>query len=151
MSQIKIRKIDHAQDREFCFQIRTRVFVEEQHVSLEEEMDGLDDQADHYLLMLEDSPAATARVRYPEPHLAKIERVAVLRSRRGLQLGRRLMDYILQDIEQNPDIRLLKLGAQIQVVEFYEKLGFEAYGDEFLDAGIRHRWMKRASKIKTAD
>lgn len=143
MADITITKITSPQDMEKCFHIRTVVFVDEQNVPLEEEMDGLDNEAEHYLLFVDGTACGTARVRLLDG-VAKIERVAVLRNRRGHDIGRRLMDFIMEDISTNPDIHTLKLGAQIQVVGFYEKLGFSGYGDEFIDAGIRHRWMKRA-------
>jgi len=142
MAEITIAKITSPQDMEKCFHIRTVVFVDEQKVSIEEEMDGLDGEAAHYLLFVDGAACGTARVRLLG-EVAKIERVAVLRDRRGYDIGRRLMRYIMDDIRKNPDIHSLKLGAQIQVVGFYEKLGFSCYGEEFIDAGIRHRWMKR--------
>jgi len=143
---IKISKITGKNDRDHCFHIRTVVFVEEQNVPLNEEMDGLDDDADHYLLWQDDTPIATARVRYLGG-TAKIERVALLKGYRGRNIGLTLMEYIIEDIrsdlQKSPKVTQLKLGAQIQVIPFYEKLGFISHGDDFLDAGITHRWMTR--------
>ncbi|MBL4801344.1 MAG: GNAT family N-acetyltransferase [Emcibacter sp.] len=141
MINVKITRITSPEDMEKCFEIRKTVFVHEQHVSLSEEMDGLDKEAEHYLLSVDGKSTATARIRYLSD-VAKIERVAVLKNMRGYALGQRLMDFIIRDIKKNPAIKNLKLGAQIQVVTFYEKLGFESYGDEFLDAGIKHLWMQ---------
>ncbi len=140
MTDIKIAKINPDTDLKDCLNIRTIVFVQEQNVSVEEEMDGLDGEADHYLLWVKGEPVATARVRLLLD-VAKIERVAVLKSQRGMDIGRKLMEFIISDLRQNPAIQTLKLGAQVQVIPFYERLGFTAYGDEFIDAGIRHRWM----------
>lgn len=137
-----ITKITSQQDMQKCFHIRTKVFVEEQNVPVDEEIDGLDPGACHYLLSVDGTACATARVRYLSG-VAKIERVAVLKDWRGHAIGRQLMKFIMADIGENPAIRQMKLGAQIQVIDFYDKLGFKSYGDEFLDAGIRHRWMKR--------
>lgn len=137
---IEITKVTSQSDRDDCFHIRTIVFVEEQNVSLDEEMDGRDGDADHYLLRVAGKATATARVRLLDD-VAKIERVAVLKSERGLNLGRKLMKFIMADIQKNKNITLMKLGAQVQVIPFYENLGFISYGDEFLDAGIKHRWM----------
>lgn len=143
MTDIKIIKISTENDLDNCFHIRTIVFVDEQNVPLEEEIDGLDSEADHYLLFMNGKAAATARVRYPDERVAKIERVAVLKSQRGRAIGRQLMEFIMADIGGNPAVKTLKLGAQIQAIEFYEKLNFKRYGDEYLDAGIRHIWMKQ--------
>ncbi len=140
MSEITITKIISEEDLNRCFQIRTTVFVEEQNVPMDEEIDGLDGQADHFLLYCGQIPVATARVRYLND-LAKIERVAVLKGNRGHRIGHQLMGFIMADIKKNPHIKRMKLGAQIQVIAFYEKLGFTCHGDIFLDAGIKHRWM----------
>lgn len=142
MTDISIQKISTPEDMAKCLGIRDIVFIQEQNVPPGEEIDGKDPAAIHYLLTVDGEAIATARVRHLD-HIAKIERVAVLRSRRGLNIGRRLMEFIMDDIRRTPDIRQMKLGAQSHVVDFYEKLGFSAFGDEFLDAGIKHRWMKR--------
>ena len=142
MTELAIQKITTPAELENCLHIRTLVFIEEQKVPVEEEIDGRDPEADHYLLSVDGTAAATARVRHLD-EIAKIERVAVLKDYRGRDLGKYLMEFIMDDIRNSPTIRTLKLGAQVQVIPFYEKLGFECYGAEFLDAGIRHRWMKR--------
>lgn len=142
MSNIKIIKVSSEKQMEDCFHIRTVVFIHEQNVPVQEEIDGLDKQADHYLLSADEKPVATARVRIQDG-MAKIERVAVLKNQRGLNIGRRLMEFIMADILKNSDIKILKLGAQIQAIVFYEKLGFESYGEEYFDANIRHNWMKK--------
>ncbi len=140
MSEIKIIKVTSEEDMNHCFHIRTTVFVEEQNVPMDEEIDGLDGQADHFLLYLGQSPIATARVRYLND-MAKIERVAVLKGNRGHKIGQQLMGFIMADIKKNPQLKRMKLGAQVPVIAFYEKLGFICCGDIFLDAGIQHRWM----------
>ncbi len=124
--------------------IRRKVFIEEQDVSEEEEMDGRDDTADHYIVTVSGTPAATARVRYPEAGKGKVERVAVLKEFRELGLGRIIMEKIIQDISARQGTREILLAAQTQVTGFYEKLGFTAYGEEFLDANIPHYWMTRS-------
>ncbi|VAX08209.1 hypothetical protein MNBD_ALPHA03-888 [hydrothermal vent metagenome] len=140
MNEITIIKITSEKDLNRCFHIRTTVFVEEQNVPRDEEIDGLDGQADHFLLYQGRIPTATARVRYLND-IAKIERVAVLKGNRGHKIGHQLMTYIMADIKKNPQLKHMKLGAQVPVIAFYEKLGFTCHGDIFLDAGIKHRWM----------
>lgn len=123
--------------------IRTRVFVEEQAVPPELERDEHDETAVHLLATLDGRPVGTARVRIVEGDTAKIERVAVLRECRGTGIGRALMS-VLEAEGRRMGARKAKLGAQTHAIPFYEKVGYEAYGPEFDDAGIPHRWMEKA-------
>ena len=139
---VSIIKIAGGGDLRACFDIRRQVFILEQNVPEALEMDGLDPLATHYLLEVDNSPVGTARVRSPKEGQVKIERVAILPNHRGQRLGRQLMDYILNDLRPHANLKIVVLGAQLPVIPFYEKLGFIAYGDVFMDANIKHRWMK---------
>jgi predicted GNAT family N-acyltransferase len=143
MSNITIRHVTSDEDLQKCFDVRTRVFVEEQNVSVEEEIDGLDKEAEQFLLWVETQHAATSRIRYVEDgKVAKIERVACLKDYRGLRLGQKIMEFLITHVKEKSTVTEIRLGAQCTVIGFYEKLGFTAYGDVFLDAAIDHRWMK---------
>jgi predicted GNAT family N-acyltransferase len=124
-----------------CFQIRMTVFVAEQNVPPELEMDAYDSTAIHYLALIDGAPVATARA-LDKSGLAKIGRVAVLRQFRGQGIGAALMNFIHEDLERR-GFQTLILEAQTYAIGFYEKLGYEAHGGEFLDAGIPHRHMTR--------
>lgn len=139
---------------EQCLHIRDVVFIQEQAVLPEEEWDGKEDEARHFLIYVDDEPAATLRVRfYSEPttphacgvgalnKTAKIERVATLKKFRGRGTGHALMQFAIQTIADE-GIKDFMLEAQVQALPFYEKLGFVAFGDEFLDARIPHRKMR---------
>jgi ElaA protein len=139
--QISIKPI-HFTDPEFesCFQIRRIVFVEEQNVPLEEERDSHDEIARHFLATADGVAAGTARVILKDDGAtAKISRVAVLRSARGLGIGAALM----RKIEREVGARLFILDAQTHALPFYQQLGYAAYGDEFIEAGIAHRHMQK--------
>ena len=69
-----------------------------------------------------------------------VGRVAVLKSQRGLGVGKLLMQYII-DYAQ-PQREFLKLSSQVQAMPFYAGLGFKAEGEEYLDCGIPHRTMR---------
>ena len=75
------------------------------------------------------------------PEHAKIGRFAVAQSRRNEGIGSRLLQTALGFIERQGQERIM-LEAQIDRINFYEHFGFEAYGEEYLDAGILHRAMK---------
>lgn len=123
-----------------CLAIRRIVFIEEQSVPEHEEVDGLDDTCLHYIMTVEGTPIATARI-MPLDHIAKIQRVAVLKEYRGSGTGKALMRGILQDLRKHHGFSTAKLGSQTHAIGFYESLGFTAFGPEYDDAGIPHRDM----------
>ncbi len=128
-------------DRALCYAIRKTVFVEEQAVPLELELDEYDDMATHFLLRDGDTPIATARL-LDKHGRAKIGRVAVLQEARGRGLGLILMRAVLDEARRQEFIEAV-LDSQTYAIPFYERLGFVAEGDEFDDAGIPHYLMRR--------
>lgn len=122
-----------------AFEIRKTVFIEEQNVPEEEEYDGLDETSTLILGWVRGQAVATGRLRFL-PELAKIERVAVLKEYRGLGLGAALTRYMMH-LAQKKGVTTIKLNSQCEAIGFYEKLGFTARGEVFLDAGIPHREM----------
>ena len=122
--------------------LRTVVFVVEQSVPLEEEVDGLDDPATHVAVRVAGALVGTARLRVVDGR-GKIERVAVDGRRRGTGLGRVVMAAI-EDQARVSGCPEALLAAQIQVLGFYERLGYVAEGPVFLDANIEHRWMRKS-------
>ncbi|MFN7114085.1 MAG: GNAT family N-acetyltransferase [Alphaproteobacteria bacterium] len=125
------------EDMKTCLDIRHKVFVEEQQVPANLEIDGLDPAARHFAVQADGAIIATCRVRLMGS-AAKIERVAVLKDHRSRGVGGVLMKYILQELSKAGDIQLFKLSAQAEAVPFYEKLGFRTRGSEYMDAGIPH-------------
>lgn len=121
--------------------IRQAVFIDEQGVSVEEEFDGLDDQAQHLLTWIDGEAVGTARLRIVDGW-GKFERIAVLQAFRGRNLGWDLVVALIEAANAQ-GIYQYRLGAQTHALKFYQRLGFTAYGDEFMDAGIPHFWMQR--------
>lgn len=121
-----------------CFAIRLEVFVGEQNVPLAEERDELDPVGRHFLARLDGAPMATLRL-IEKPGFTKVTRVAVRAPARGTGLGAVLMRHA----EQAARSDILLLDGQIQAVKFYEKLGYECFGEAFMEAGIAHRHMKK--------
>ncbi|GAB5390167.1 MAG: GNAT family N-acetyltransferase [Alphaproteobacteria bacterium] len=118
------------------------MFVDGQDVPLDRELDGLDDNATHWLMTYDGQPCGTARARALPDGVVKIERVAVLADMQGKGFGALLMHKVLTDCASLwPDGRP-KLSAQVDVIPFYQRLGFVAYGPVYQDAGIDHRDMK---------
>lgn len=131
-------------ERESCFDIRRKVFIEEQSIPEAEEWDTHDRTCVHFLARDDDGrPAGTARL-IPSGKVAKIGRVAVLGTHRGTGLGQRLVQACL-DHARRQGFERAALDAQLYAVPFYERLGFVAEGPDFDDgSGILHRHMARA-------
>jgi predicted GNAT family N-acyltransferase len=126
---------------EMAHTVRRSVFIREQSVDEAVEMDGNDDAATHVVLTDGSEPVATARLRFPDPSTAKIERVAVLPDYRDRGLGVRVMD-VAETVAVDRGATDAVLHAQLRVREFYERLGYEPVGGQFEEAGIPHVEMR---------
>jgi predicted GNAT family N-acyltransferase len=122
-----------------AFRIRMAVFVREQGVPKEIELDADDAVAAHFLARWRDRPVGTARVVF-EGGQAKIGRMAVLKGYRGRGVGAALLARAVRHARKRGARRIF-LHAQLPVVGFYEKFGFRAVGRVFEEAGIPHRKM----------
>lgn len=119
--------------------IRKTVFILEQAVPEELEWDGLDSNCAHVLALNERSEAiGTARM---QPN-GTIGRMAVLKVWRGRGVGRALLQTLL-DLAVRQGLPRVTLSAQTHAIGFYERAGFLAVGEPFMDAGIPHRKMER--------
>ncbi len=125
-----------------CHSIRREVFIEGQDVPASIEVDGRDAACAHVLLRVDGAPVATARLRVADGH-AKAERVAVLAAHRGRGYGHDVMDALERHAASSGHAEII-LGAQVQVVSFYEARGYVAYGEAYEEAGIEHRMMRKA-------
>ncbi|NBE53014.1 GNAT family N-acetyltransferase [Streptomyces boluensis] len=139
-------------DREACFGVRHEVFVVEQRVPKDLEYDTYDEVAVHVLAVGDDGTAhGTGRLLHGEAATAKVDgdltigslgRLAVTRGARGLGVGAALVRGI-EDVARELGLAAVDLHAQTHALRFYERLGYVAYGEEFPDAGIAHRAMRR--------
>ena len=146
---MEIRRIggDRIED---ALSVRRAVFVDEQGVPEEREIDGKDGEATHFVADDGGDPVGAARLRpygtdgdsSKKGDTAKVERVAVLADRRGEGLGRELMSTV-EDAARGSGYREILLHAQLPVVGFYTRLGYEPFGEPFEDAGIEHREMRK--------
>ena len=84
----------------------------------------------------------TARIRLLNPQIAKIERVAVLPRYRGQGVGRRMIEQAIRSLTER-GILEAQLHAQMQTIDFYQKLGFLPQGEPFYEAGISHIAMSK--------
>jgi predicted GNAT family N-acyltransferase len=125
-----------------CFAVRRRVFVEEQSVPEALDLDGLDASCAHFVARADGRVVGTARLRPLAPGLAKVERVAVLRSERGKGIGAALMEQV-ESRARSQGLASLVLSAQESALVFYTRLGYRAEGERSFEAGIPHRTMRK--------
>lgn len=126
--------------------IRETVFIKEQ--GFDSEFDEIDETAHHLIIYFEDDkvitakPVAVARI-FSEHDACEyhIGRVAVLKEYRGFHYGEALMKEAMRKATEL-GAKTAVLGAQKRVVQFYAKLGFEAFGEEYLDQFCPHVNMK---------
>lgn len=125
-------------DRHALQLIRGQVFMQEQRVSAELEWDGLDDDAQHLLAHSAQGEAIGCARLLPDGHIG---RMAVLKPWRGQGVGHALLRFALDQLCQQ-QVAMAVLDAQVHAMPFYERLGFSAVGETFMDAGIPHRRME---------
>lgn len=120
--------------------IRLEVFVHEQHVPLEEELDALDAECVHAVVFdAQGSALATGRL-LPEGHIG---RMAVVKSVRGQGLGSAVLHALMQQARQKGFVEVV-LSAQTHAQAFYARHGFVPEGAEYFDANIPHVLMRKA-------
>lgn len=121
-----------------ALEIRLNVFVNEQNVSPAIEIDEKESSCIHVVGYDENNnPVATARLFPLDKKNYKVQRVAVLLTERGKQLGKLLMEE-MEVIAREDGAKRIILGAQNQALSFYEKLGYTIFGEEYEEAGILH-------------
>jgi predicted GNAT family N-acyltransferase len=123
---------------EDALSVRKTVFVDEQGVDPDIEVDEHDETATHLAAYDErGEPIGSGRFRSLDEGTGKVERVAVLADRRGSGLGRAIMAQIEAIARERGHERLV-LHSQTRAEPFYERVGYERVGEEFEEAGIPH-------------
>ena len=136
MLRIELLPWDKA--RALALPIRFSVFVEEQGVPREMEVDQADAYSIHAVAFDDTEPVGTGRL-LPDGHIG---RMAVLKARRGRGIGGQLLHRLMDHARERGD-RQIVLSAQVHASAFYRAHGFMEEGPEYLEAGIRHRDMRR--------
>jgi ElaA protein len=128
--------------------MREAIFVVEQSC-IYHELDGLDKDASHLLVTHKGKVVACLRLLAatgPSGPL-RIGRVAVVDDWRGKGIARSMMQITLEKIRQHDPARGICLSAQTYLQGFYQSLGFELCGNEFLEDGIPHVPMQLAAGV----
>lgn len=117
-------------------EIRREVFIEEQNCPEEEEFDSFDKDALHLVIYLDEKPAATGRI-WHDGKGFRIGRIAVKKEYRGQKLGDLAVRLLLYK-SFNSGADTVNINAQTYIMPLYEKFGFKAHGEEFMEAGRPH-------------
>ncbi|WP_059173299.1 GNAT family N-acetyltransferase [Bacillus sp. FJAT-27445] len=131
--------ISSEKEKQDAFSVRRKVFVDEQQVPEEEEIDQYEDDCAHFVLYNVTEPQGAGRFRIVDGY-GKVERICVLAETRGTGAGKAIMRKI-EEYAKEQGVTKLKLNAQVHAISFYAGLGYEVASDEFLDAGIPHKTM----------
>ena len=148
MEDLTIKLVETEAEMEGALGVRFRVFVGEQKVPMEEELDETDASATHVIVVLnragqEGEVIATGRVFYrDEDTAARIGRMAVDIEYRRQGIGGRLLQF-LEEEAASQGVTTYILNAQVYVKDFYAAHGYIERGEEFLEADIVHILMRK--------
>ena len=123
-----------------AFRVRKQVFIDEQGVPEEMELDEFDPPSQHALAYVDTLCVGTARLVNAKNGQAQIGRMAVLAAFRKQGIGRALLGSLIS-LAKEEGITTLILHAQLEAIPFYEKFGFNPEGPIYDEAGISHRNM----------
>ncbi len=144
---MQIKWLKGTDDLTDAYKIRFKVFVEEQNVPVDLEVDDIDSIAHHIVVYQDGIPVGTGRV-FEQDGRYYLGRIAVLKEYRKQHIGSLIVNLLLQKAFEL-GAREVHIHAQTSALEFYKKLGFIPYGEPYDEAGIEHVSMvvyKRASE-----
>ena len=139
---LRVKKLDSQEEKEAIGILRTEVFINEQGVPPELEMDEFDSSAIHAVAYASGIVVATGRLIINTPSDGRIGRMAVEASLRRTGVGSAILAFLENEARAN-GVKQIILHAQDYVKSFYIKHGYIEQGDTFLEAGILHIEMKK--------
>ncbi len=123
--------------------VRGIVFIEEQGVDWEGEIDRHEDESIHVLGEVDGQPVASGRLRLLPDGWARLERIAVRPRWRGRGIARQVVRFLMDEARRR-GARRFKLHAQVYLEDFYSEFGFAREGEVFDECGIDHILMLRS-------
>ena len=142
-NNITVGKVTDQESLDKVFAVRRKVFVEEQECPPELEWE-FEDESNHFLATVNSIPAGACRWRKTDKGF-KLERFAVLSEFRGMGVGQKMVETVLNDLPANSSN--IYLHAQLSAIGLYEKFGFRKHGEQFEEAGIQHFKMRLVKSI----
>ena len=143
MEEPTVKLVETEEEMEGALSVRFRVFVAEQNVPMDEELDEFDSSATHAIVLSQGDVVATGRVVYGnEDSAARIGRMAVDMEWRRKGIGGRLLTF-LEEEAATQGVSTYILNAQEYVKDFYASHGYVERGETFLEANIVHILMRK--------
>jgi predicted GNAT family N-acyltransferase len=136
---VTVKIVENQKELEDAYSVRKTVFIYEQNVPAEEEIDQLEEESTHFVMYKDEFPIGAGRFRVLDGY-GKVERICVLKEARKSGAGKAIMGEI-EKFASTSGLQKLKLNAQTHAIPFYSGLGYEVVSEEFLDAGIPHKTM----------
>ena len=137
-SDLSLKPVLSKEDALIMAKIRTDVFLIEQSVPPQDEFDGSDEGQEHLLIYKDQTPIGTIRYTFDEERLVHLSRICTLKQYRGFGYTKKALSFLIEMLLAKTNPLIFTLGAQVQALGFYEKLGFKKVGDVYLDANIPH-------------
>ncbi len=141
INDLIIKEVETFEEMNQVFKIREIVFTIEQDVPEYIDRDGKDDDSTHFIAIYRGEIVGCARLRLIRNSI-KLERMAVLEAYRGRRIASRLLCHMMKQCSSK-EIESIILNSQYYLRDFYQKYGFEDFGDPFEEAGIKHIKMIR--------
>ncbi len=131
---LTVKYIETKDEYRSALAIREAVFIVEQHIDRNEEMDHYEDVSTHIIALMNNQIVGTARWNMRDEGV-KLERFSVLKPFRNKGIGSALLQFSLNELSEESNIYL---NAQEKVISFYEKYNFKGEGNLFYEANIPH-------------
>jgi predicted GNAT family N-acyltransferase len=143
---VRVFLVENDAQLDLAHRIRYDVFVIEQHVPVDDELDDHEKDSRHFIALDDGgAPCGAARWRFTDLGV-KLERFAVLKTHRNQGIGSALVNAVIDDIRRHPGYagQMTYLHAQLNAVPLYKKFGFEITGGIFKECDIEHYKMTKA-------
>jgi predicted GNAT family N-acyltransferase len=137
MLELNYKLVKSEEELEEAFRVRKRVFVEEQGIPEDLELDDCDAEAMHMVVQYGERVIGTARVLFTAPDVAKIERMAILEDFRRKGIGSEIISFLNEKLKIKKIHRVV-IHAQRPAAPFYKSCGFVESGVPFNEVGIPH-------------
>ena len=137
MTDVRVKLVETHHEMEACVALRVRVFVDEQEVPSDEELDEYDNSADHAVALLAGRVVGTGRLYLLPSEVAQIGRMAVESTQRRKGIGSLILSFLEDRVRRKGNATVV-VHAQTYVRSFYERHDYVAAGEPFMEAGIEH-------------